>query len=86
MIISQIKTPIETPIKPFEIKVLLVFFQKIKYTPLPIYLIPAKGIWMVFFKHFSTLCKFVLAYTMEIWCNAKKIKDFKQWLKQFKTS
>ncbi len=28
------------------------------------------------FQHFSTLCKFVLAYTMEIWCNAKKDKGF----------
>ncbi|AAS39602.1 hypothetical protein BCE_0669 [Bacillus cereus ATCC 10987] len=25
---------------------------------------------------FSTLCKFALAYTMEIWCNAKKDKGF----------
>lgn len=31
---------------------------------------------MVFYQRFPTLCKFVLAYTMEIWCNAKKDKGF----------
>ncbi len=31
---------------------------------------------MPFYQHFSTLCKFTLADTIEIWCNAKKDKGF----------
>ncbi len=52
------------------------FFKQNKYTPTSIYPIPIYGIQIPFYQQFPTLCKFALAYTIEIWCNAKKDKGF----------
>ncbi|AOY14190.1 hypothetical protein BGI23_03125 [Bacillus sp. ABP14] len=62
------------------------FFKSLKYTPYHTYPIPIQGILMVFYQRFLHYVNLHLPIQWKYGVMQKKIKDFKQWLKQFKTS